>query len=389
MATSRSILAASAIAALLVGSLGTATATAARRTVDSLLPGVELRVKEVEPGVLRVLSDGIRDLGKTRHDVGLISGNDGSVWFIGPNRFWRIGHKGIHRWPEGLQGLRRGQVAIGPDGVLWAEHRDRREGKPDTVYSYDGATWSAYEFPADADVGSVAFGSDGNVWSAWTGRDGDPAVGRLVEGRWEVLPGDPPNDFEIADRAEPWFQQEARDNLLTDPEGGLWIDSPSAWEYRSGGAPLYQYEDGDWPEQEGPPGPPAESWATLGADGIVWLARSSDAPKEYAADPLAYFDGSTWQTFDHPLGALGKRYTIGPLAVAPDGDMWATVRINRRNGGLARFDGETWTRYLPDSTIYSLAMTPDGDVWLQAGSWDWEEPARTYVIPAKGIEAGE
>jgi hypothetical protein len=393
MNTMKSLLAASLISALLVGGVATADVTAAQRTVDDLLPGVELRVREVAPGVLRVLHDGIRDLRKQSYDEGLFSdhgligGSDGSVWVVEPDRLWRIGDKGSYRWPEGLQGLRRGQVGIAPDGVLWVERRDWPGGMPASVYSCHGATWNEHEFPADADVTSVEFSPDGSVWAAWTGPDGDAAVGRLVEGRWDVLAGEPPQIFGFADN-EPWFQLEQRGSLLTDPEGGLWIDSPSSWEYRFGGAPLYHYVDGEWREQEAPPGPPAESWATLGRNGELWLARSSDAPKDYAPDPLAYFDGSAWQTFDRPLGALPKRYTVGPLAVAPDGDMWASVWMNKRDVGLARFDGETWTRYLPDSTIYSLALTPDGDVWLQAGSWDWEEPARTYVIPAEGIAAG-
>ena len=37
-------------------------------------------------------------------------------------------------------------------------------------------------------------------------------------------------------------------------------------------------------------------------------------------------------------------------------------------GGLANFDGTTWTRYLPGRCVFAFDISPDGTVWLQAAA---------------------
>ena len=73
-----------------------ADAVATTATPD-LLPGVDLVTEEVEPGVYRVLSDGVRDLSSEKLCVGdafrsdISVAPDGSVWVFGPDGSYRIG----------------------------------------------------------------------------------------------------------------------------------------------------------------------------------------------------------------------------------------------------------------------------------------------------------
>jgi hypothetical protein len=76
-------------------------------TTPDLLPGVDLLTEEVEPGVYRVVSDGVRDLESeatidrvgdmrligTHHSIA--AGLDGSVWSFGPDAFYRLGNEGF------------------------------------------------------------------------------------------------------------------------------------------------------------------------------------------------------------------------------------------------------------------------------------------------------
>jgi hypothetical protein len=63
--------------------------------------------------------------------------------------------------------------------------------------------------------------------------------------------------------------------------------------------------------------------------------------------------------------------------------------LTPRYGGLANFDGTTWTRYLSGRWVVAFDISPNGTVWLQAapeGVTFSEEPdeadtTETLVIP--------
>jgi hypothetical protein len=101
-------------------------------TIDAdLLPGVDLVTAEVEPGVYRVLSDGVRDLSREADDGdawlggvldgGIVAGLDGSVWWLGPEGFLRLGDQTTHTWPvdgQAIGWLASNDFAVALDGTL-------------------------------------------------------------------------------------------------------------------------------------------------------------------------------------------------------------------------------------------------------------------------------
>jgi len=67
---------------------GSAAMAATEATPPDLLPGVDLVTEEVEPGMYRVVSDGIRDFGAIR-DVAATPAGD--IWVeLGESRDWRV-----------------------------------------------------------------------------------------------------------------------------------------------------------------------------------------------------------------------------------------------------------------------------------------------------------
>ena len=65
--------------------------------------------------------------------------------------------------------------------------------------------------------------------------------------------------------------------------------------------------------------------------------------------PVVASDGSVWLRIMH----LGE-------PTVPD---WKSGDLC---DGLARFDGATWSTYLPDTCIIDIAPGPDGSVWVSA-----------------------
>jgi hypothetical protein len=109
------------------------------RTADTtiradIIPGVDLEVEEVEPGVLRVVSDGVRTLtvpayrrsGRDysyRLSTTIAVSPDGAVFFLGPDGGYRLGDETVIR-KNGRRAERRrgsGDVHIDADGTVWAQ----------------------------------------------------------------------------------------------------------------------------------------------------------------------------------------------------------------------------------------------------------------------------
>ena len=79
----------------------TAPEAVATMATPELLPDVSLVTEQVEPGVFRVLSDGVREPARVADDddaylngileSNIAAGSDGSVWWFGPESFFRLG----------------------------------------------------------------------------------------------------------------------------------------------------------------------------------------------------------------------------------------------------------------------------------------------------------
>ena len=76
---------------------------------------------------------------------------------------------------------------------------------------------------------------------------------------------------------------------------------------------------------------------------------------------LAYFDGESWTSYNSEQGLASG--TVTDLDLSSDGVLWiATV------DGVTKYDGETWITYntedgLPGLFFSTVAVGPDGSVW--------------------------
>lgn len=370
-----------------------------------LLPGVDLVTEEVEPGVYRVVGDGIRDLSRSYEVTTLgqqrpfkmmrsavILGLDGSVWAIEFDRFFRIGEDATHHW-DGDYPNDRGAYsafAVGPDGTLWqAGPTDFSEEVPDypveaALRSFDGREWDVRVSSSDfASAADVAVASDGAVWASWADSAEFPTecLGRLVGDAWEVIevPGscallhDPAgHDFDL------WSL-----NIAAAGGHGTWIFN---------GQP--RHLDGDtWRTIQWPSGL-AQQYTILdaGLDGTVWVQDGHGT--------LGRFDGTEWRVYDksdgYPLFWDPGDGDPSKLRVAPDQSVWypasGAADDTGRCGGVARFDGTTATQYLTDHCVSDLDISPDGKVWVRAIQLDPSnetDVVHTYVITPEAVAAAE
>ena len=82
----------------------------------------------------------------------------------------------------------------------------------------------------------------------------------------------------------------------------------------------------------------------------------------------------------------------GDVRVAPDGSVWVAARLDVPGGqvpvcgegvgGVARFDGVTWDRYLAGRCVAAFDIAGDGSVWVLADD-------ALYVITPEAVEGAE
>ena len=157
-------------------------------TTEELLSGMV--TEEVEPGVYRVVHDGVRDLTpyltsmmQTVASPGILAGDDGSVW-VGTTP---LGGEDVE-FPPGWGPIKEGGFPPGwsfidfvtADGTAWAAH-----------WSHDGERWTEHPEPPAEHVGWQS--RDGTVLVTWPDVWPDePDWDEPDERRWTVarLDGD-------------------------------------------------------------------------------------------------------------------------------------------------------------------------------------------------------
>lgn len=88
-------------------------------------------------------------------------------------------------------------------------------------------------------------------------------------------------------------------------------------------------------------------------DGTVWAGTWGGG--------VARFDGKTWSNFTDKDGLSGNM--VFSIARDPKGVFWFGT-----DKGLTRYDGKTWRRFgreegMLDSIVYTVAIDPDGNIW--------------------------
>lgn len=120
-------------------------------------------------------------------------------------------------------------------------------------------------------------------------------------------------------------------------------------------------------------GLPAEGVFALAVDpqGYIWM--NCVEPRSYVEHGLAKFDGETCTVYT--TSNSGLPYDLAfPFGFDDQGNTWIGTtdldRIVERGGGVAKFDGQTWTVYnmdnsgLPSNNVWSGTIDLQGNVWV-------------------------
>jgi hypothetical protein len=398
------------IAALLSLSLAVPALAADEAAVATpdLLPGVDLVTEEVEPGVERIVSDGVRELSwpVDRKDLYLngvldrnvVTGPDGSVWLFWPDESFRLGQPNASRWGRDPLPWGTEDFEIAPDGTVFRVSSGLR-------YRAPNGQWQSVGYPTT--FLGVEAAPDGTLWGVWpneyrcdknTTGAGDGCASYVS--RLDLRDND-----DTVGHASPAFKNHRYAGLVgfwvTD-DGTIWLWD--MWQPTKGGRhkhSLTRSDGKDFERVDLPTGiRKAEPWmltADMNADGTLWAKRGLGG-----AATLARFDGSKWTTFDESDGVppLGGHYQGHPgfLRVGPEGSVWVNPlgdweTTGNECDGIANFDGEVWDRYLPGICIYAMDVAPDGSIWLQGGvmrrAGSGFEPVETYVITTEAVAGTE
>jgi len=374
-----------------------------------LLPGVDLVTEEVEPGVFRVVGDGLHDLSGSvfieyfpaQSDGRVVAGLDGSIWWLGPDGFFRLGEEGIHSWPTDVPADVPvpifGDYEVGPEGTMWVTSSLVGSDLGVALRSFDGDSWTTRrKRPAKGTFGGVEIQQDGTVWVAErTGKHGTTwRVVRLDADGWEVLPGK--------------IERLSNLDMSVAQDGGqeVWVMAPMQR--------LQRHDGSRWSVQQVPQSRLAPARlknarrATVAPDGqTLWVLLRSGRE-------LARFGGSNWKVYEVPDGGASSSRAYGAFfEAARDGSLWFNpIRPSDvACDGVANVDGDTVRYFLRDHCVYAMDIAPDGSVWLQAGEnqgdpsllWTSEMtdapvdillaqlsfPVHTYVITPEAVAVTE
>ncbi len=233
-------------------------------------------------------------------------------------------------------------LALTPDGYLWAATQGG-------VVRWDLATRTPVVFTESdglpvRSVSAIGAAPDGSIWVA--GRDWVAHYEHQAE-EWTAY-----TSSEV-----PLLGEELGD-LAVSPDGAVWV--------AVGNDGLLHYDDG-WAEVTAPPGMQTWPWTAslaVAPNGTVWAALQ-------LSEGVVAYDGATWSRYTQADGLPGP---LSNLAVAPDGTVWVGGEAIHGDpegdvlaGGLAHFDGASWTSYSVDDGLLSneanVVAGPDGTVW--------------------------
>jgi hypothetical protein len=333
-------------------------------TTDELLTGMV--TEEVEPGVFRVVNDGVRDLAKA-NNFDIVAGHDGGIWLLRRGRFFRLGSDDWLAWPTDAP--KHAEFQVSPDGSVWV-------GAHEGLQSLDDGGWTAHD---GHDSRTLEVAPDGTVWSTWVDPEqGRQAFGYLDDDGWQAVGSSGETILGVS-------------SLRVASPDDIWGMVPT-WVFPY----VVRFVDGAWQRLVGvegteakwqPAGEPLPEGAggfgdvALGPDGTTWL-WSWDATD---GDVLVSFDGDEWGRWTVP----DTEHLRASLEVAPDGSVWSASG-SPPDGchGVSHFDGVTWDRFLTDLCVGPLDITADGAVWLLA-----TEPGAgllsPYVIAPEAMVATE
>jgi hypothetical protein len=378
-----------------------AAVTASPSPETDLLPGVDLITEEVEPGVERVLSDGIRDLSgigpqnaqSHAEKDGLAVAPDGAVW-LHPGgdetkTLIKLGDPGSlpplsEVWPV---------LRFSADGVLWGNDRK-------AIHRLGGAGWSEVAEPPES-WGPWDVDADGTLWSAMSGVNAVRGINiaRLDASGWQEYPIDlDPFDDEFRKLMESYGENPDEvgrgpegpyfEDLRVDTNGDLWAAlsvHDAAW------APmvLLRYDGETWSlvDPLGLGGYRSVGLLDVGTDGTMWvyLETGTDTESEPDGHHLARLADDRWTVFSEEDGVVdlwSRGDSYGLLRVDHEGAVWMQPQGDDVYQGVRVFDGKTWRHYLDDHAVIDIEFAPDGRAWVLTTD-------DLYVITPEAVAATE
>jgi ligand-binding sensor domain-containing protein len=269
-----------------------------------------------------------------------------------------------------------GDLMFDPAGVLWATELD------DGLLTYDGTTWTEHDahaagMPADW-FRTATIDASGTIWGAYrdvivrfdgtaaTGltlpSDGsasveisslaiDPGTGRLWVATYDGLAGS---------GRESWAWYRTADRL---PSNGVWAlatEGADLWIGTTEGIGRRRGDEWTTFTAETLIDGVAVSSVAIAPDGTIWAGNWNS---------ISWFDGASWHAEGGRDGAApheGDGLYGAPLAVGPDGAVWA---VARGAGDLVAYRDGAWDRLpAPESCQPSnLAVDGAGTLWVIGG----------------------
>ena len=331
-------------------------------------------------------------------------------------------------WPS----PRIGNIAIGPDGALWAGGTSWSTAEDEAFGGVVAQPLGGFAPPARFKtwVARYACNTEPCSWSVATvdvapGSDFD--IGDMTvsdDGTVYVATGD--NQLLVFDGAE-WQSHTVSDlpagfgrgvwpwasSLAVGADGLVWIgtnanDDPG-WmrpdDFHEGRG-LFTFDGSGFTRSTTDDGLPGDRVFQVAAapDGTIWAATDGpdrvdvtiqsdgtemisnpDLLPPAAAAGIAHFDGDAWTSYTSADGLLSDTAAV---FTGPDGTVW-TIHTSLPPYGFSRFDGTQWTAYpseLPEDAfrVFRAAVAPDGTLWMASDhavtSFDGASQ-RTYTDP--------
>ncbi len=395
-------------AALLSLSLAVPVAAVdAPASATDLLPGVDLVTEEVEPGVFRVVSDGMRELSRPV-ELGNFSGwgppgelyrrnasegndivaNQDGVWLRRPEDIIRLGENEPVWAPD--DGDTTPAFTVAPDGTLY---------QPGSQLVLEGDAWEKMKLGVRKlglrEIDRIKFAPDDSLWvlgnNGKQGRERRQRLARRDADGWSRITLPPVSPKWLAKERER-LRKPGRAKRQP-PRIDDWAVTPDGTLYVTRGRDLQRFDGAGWETLERPGKDNLE--LHVGPDGAVWVS-SRPPGGEWDDRQVARIDTEDGATVDIEWQpAFGRSRAAGA-----DGAFWyASLGDPMTTGGCAgitRVDGPTTTKSLEGLCIYDIAIGPHGGVWLEAGSWDGNYfipdaigPVETYVITPEAVAATE
>ena len=261
---------------------------------------------------------------------------------------WRPGVAGYDHHPVreaddtwGEPGLE--DFAVTPEGEAWAASYKGLE-------AFEGSSWVNH---TTRGVAEVEVGPDGRLWAAGADAELPPFLASILDDEPAVFYGGDPARF-----IDTWNQSDVRFlpfDIEATEDGAVWVsgvDTMAPDETWDGF--LVRVDGTDW--ETVTPVAAEERFAVFslaaGPDGSLWALVAGDS-NTY----LARHDGTAWSSISKSDGLPSEAW--GALEVGLGGAVW----LAKEEGGVASFDGNTWTHFLDGAPVHDIAIAPDGAVW--------------------------